>query len=81
MAIIWFWIILVLIGVALLQSYLAAKKVDTYRAENILFPLYPTFSRSFEQKNIYNERVRVSEILFSIANYLLRNNINSIVSL
>jgi hypothetical protein len=46
MAIIWFWIILVLIGVALLQSYLAAKKVDTYRAENILFPLYKNPSDS-----------------------------------
>ena len=36
----------------------------------------PTFSRSFGQKNIYHERVRVSEILFSIANFLLKTNIN-----
>jgi hypothetical protein len=46
MTIIWFWIILILICLALLQSYLAAKKVDTYRAENILFPLYKNPSNS-----------------------------------
>ena len=39
MTIIWFWIILGLIVLALLQSCFTAKKVNTYRAENILLPL------------------------------------------
>ena len=46
MTIVWFWIILGLIVLALLQSHLAAKKVDTYRAKNILDPLYKNPSDS-----------------------------------
>jgi hypothetical protein len=46
MTIIWFWIILILISLTLLQSYLATKKANTYRAENILYPLYKNPSDS-----------------------------------
>ena len=46
MTIIWFWIILGLIVLALLQSCFTAKKVNTYRAENILLPLCKNPSNS-----------------------------------
>ena len=58
-----------------LQNQLAHQKQEL-RSQFEREVIQPTFSRSFGQKNIYHERVRVSEILFSIANFLLKTNIN-----